>query len=83
MAILSNSSHDAVCEIAERIRINIEQLNIPHEGSTVAPRVTVSLGICTLTNCKNTPLRDFIANADESLYRAKEKGRNRIEGILI
>jgi len=83
MAILSNSSHDAACEIAERIRINIEQLDIPHEGSTVAPRVTVSLGICTLTNCKKTPLRDFIAHADESLYRAKEKGRNRIEGILI
>ncbi|SHO47365.1 sensor domain-containing diguanylate cyclase [Desulfopila aestuarii] len=83
IAILSNSSHNSACEIAERIRTNIEQLNIPHEGSTVAPVVTVSLGICTLTNCQKTPLRQFITLADQSLYRAKEKGRNRIEGIQI
>lgn len=83
IAILSNSTHNAAYEIAERIRTNIETLNIPHEDSTIAPWVTVSLGVCTLTNCKKTALHHFITLADESLYRAKEKGRNRTEGIQV
>lgn len=78
VAILSNSSHEAACTIGERIRANIQRLEIPHEASSVAQRVTVSLGICTLDNCKTTSLHDFIILADELLYKAKKNGRNRI-----
>lgn len=81
MAILSNVSHEAACEIAERIRINVERLAIPHEASPVSATVTISLGVCTLIDCTSTSLDDFISQADEALYRAKENGRNRIEAL--
>ncbi|MCB2173979.1 diguanylate cyclase, partial [bacterium] len=81
MAILSNASHKSACEIAERIRINVERLAIPHEASPVSATVTISLGVCTLIDCTSTSLDDFISRADEALYRAKENGRNRIEAL--
>jgi diguanylate cyclase (GGDEF)-like protein len=77
MAILSNSQHEAACDIAERIRTNIERLEIPHAASQVSATVTISLGVCTLADCTSISLNQFISLADEALYTAKENGRNR------
>jgi diguanylate cyclase (GGDEF)-like protein len=79
MVVLSNSSPEDAWKIAERIRVNIERLKIPHEASAVSATVTISLGVCTLTSCQSISLVDFIATADEALYKAKENGRNRTE----
>jgi diguanylate cyclase (GGDEF)-like protein len=42
-------------------------------------RVTISLGVASRTSRHASP-EDLIAEADAALYRAKEAGRNRIEG---
>jgi diguanylate cyclase (GGDEF)-like protein len=83
MAVLSNCSHKPACEIAERIRTNIEKLEIPHEASLIGTTVTISLGVCTLTDCKSISLNNFITLADKALYKAKENGRNRTEAVCI
>lgn len=66
------------CLVAENIRIAIESLAIPHAFSTVAPSITVSLGVASaFANAASAPTM-LITVADAALYRAKEQGRNRL-----
>jgi len=60
---------------AERLRHNIEQMNI-HYGNVVV-NITMSFGISTWKETDND-VEAFINQADENLYRAKEEGRNRV-----
>jgi diguanylate cyclase (GGDEF)-like protein len=41
--------------------------------------VTVSLGVATVESDMSTSSDELIRFADKALYRAKEKGRNRVE----
>jgi len=66
--------------VAELIRQEIERLAIEHTGSATSNVVTISLGIASQVaeEVDDTPRKIFMA-ADQALYRAKEKGRNRID----
>ena len=55
----------------------IKDLQIPHPSSTVAPYVTVSIGVASTTPHINQNHIDFIKSADNALYQAKDAGRNR------
>ncbi len=64
--------------VAHALKNAIERLAIPHEGSDVAPMVTVSIGGIVVSG-ESTPSRDrILENADAALYSAKHKGRNRV-----
>ncbi len=65
--------------IAESIRNNIFNLNIPHEKSANEKFVTISLGIATKGNDTAMTTEELLKMADDALYTAKEKGRNRVE----
>lgn len=67
LIILSETGREDAYDLAERIRENI------HEKTGV----TVSLGISIYQ--KGMQTRDLINKADEALYQAKHKGRNRTE----
>lgn len=63
--------------IAERVRAELEALSIPFRDIEV--RVTASFGVAGhLPGTRQ--LDDALLRADAALYRAKRKGRNRIEG---
>ena len=62
--------------VAENIRAGVENALIPSEDERAA-RVTASIGVNTLIPTKESSVADFIAMADEALYRAKAAGRNR------
>jgi diguanylate cyclase (GGDEF)-like protein len=40
--------------------------------------ITVSIGGNSVIPGEETPCADFIKNADQALYKAKETGRNRV-----
>jgi diguanylate cyclase (GGDEF)-like protein len=65
--------------IAERIRSDVENLKIPHPASEVSRYITVSVGVATLVPDNNLRREILINMADKALYRAKRKGRNRVE----
>jgi diguanylate cyclase (GGDEF)-like protein len=64
-------------DLAEQIRRDVLDLDIPHEGSDVSPCVTVSAGVALAVAGSNRSLAGTIQTADEALYQAKREGRNR------
>ena len=78
-AILYDTDASRASSTAEHIRKCIEALAIEHGGSRAGPVLTISIGVAVVApEVKRTP-GGALQLADEALYRAKSKGRNRIE----
>ena len=74
--ILPNTNLEGAIVVAESIHQVIHDLNIPHEASQVSSRVTISLGIATFIPRPEISSPILIQQADQALYRAKNRGRN-------
>lgn len=75
--IVEGASEDTTYEIAERIRVLIEQTPFrDRKTGTNYGKVTVSMGICMASEA-NSP-EDLYNKADRALYRSKLNGRNRV-----
>ncbi len=77
--ILPETDSDGAFFIADKIRKNIQNLNIEHTQSEADTAVTVSAGVSTIIPDCNIPPNEIINNADTALYTAKRSGRNRVE----
>lgn len=70
---------------AERLRKNLAALPINENGAEI--RVTASFGVSSFLpagrNEELTIVASLIAAADSALYRAKQKGRNRVESVQL
>jgi len=69
--------------IADRIRHDVEALGIPHSAAGELGRVTISAGVATCTPTEEIERQALLNAADEMLYQAKERGRNRVLGREI
>jgi diguanylate cyclase (GGDEF)-like protein len=78
-AILTNTGKDGALEIAERVRKNVSDARFPNEIAQPNKDLTISVGAATFSSSIST-LIDLIREADHALYKAKNRGRNRIEG---
>ena len=81
-ALLIGYSLETVKDIAENLRIQIEQSQIPlNNGKTI--QITASIGIAHFPVHQEylTSADDFIALADEALFLCKSKGRNCISSF--
>jgi diguanylate cyclase (GGDEF)-like protein len=76
--VLYEASREYVAEVLTRIQRSIAELNIPHEASRVATRLTVSIGAAFILPTSTRTHDGLIQLADEALYSAKEQGRNRV-----
>ena len=63
-------------QVGERLRANIASENFTITGGRTI-RVTASVGISTLERAEDTPETVF-KRADNALYAAKKRGRNRV-----
>jgi diguanylate cyclase (GGDEF)-like protein len=77
VAILPETDAAEAREVAERARMAIEDLEIPHPASDFG-RVTVSIGVATSGDGTSRRPSELIGIADQSLYLAKRTGRNRV-----
>lgn len=63
--------------VARKVLDEIAQLAIPHEYSSVGPRLTVSMGVASITPSERIESAALVRGADALLYEAKASGRNR------
>ena len=78
VVLLPESDLAAAQDIAERLRQAVQSSKLFHLTSPVASQVSISLGVAAM-NAHEGEFDDLLAKADAALYRAKEKGRNRVE----
>jgi len=79
-ALLSNTESAGALEVAEKIRMKIENAKIPLPDGEIT-RVTASVGLCSRIpkpDSPNNSIDDFIRAADKALYTAKNSGRNAV-----
>jgi len=76
VAILPDTGKDGALKLAEIIRLAVSDLGIPHAQSSAGDYVTVSLGVATISPPLDENAEKLLKAADDSLYQAKENGRN-------
>ena len=77
--ILPRRNFESAWQLVEDARSAIGKLGIEHPNSRVAHYLTASAGMATWHPGAESSAEDLLASADRALYRAKERGRNRIE----
>ncbi len=78
VALLPGTDAAGAAEVAERLRAAIEGMAVPHEYSSAASVVTLSIGHATYSpEQPGDVLKGLLQSADRALYAAKKAGRNR------
>ena len=79
IVMLSNCNVEQAYVVAQKMARKIKEIEIKISKTEVV-KVEVSMGISENRETDSS-IEDMVKRADKSLYRAKEKGRNRIEVI--
>jgi diguanylate cyclase (GGDEF)-like protein len=77
LLLLPNTNLETAIQIADRVRLAIEAMAIPHEASPTSHIVTATLGAAAAP--LTTPPETLLAQADSALYAAKRAGRNQVK----
>jgi diguanylate cyclase (GGDEF)-like protein len=75
-AVLHNVGRERALAIAERMRVAFAEATGMIDGKAIA--ATLSIGV-VFSDERVFDVPQLLAQADEALYRAKERGRNRVE----
>lgn len=79
--ILRAISLEPAMLLADRLRHLVEQTTTPHAGLEL--RVTASIGAAEYPSSKAETIEALMEAADRALYRAKDKGRNRVSRLTL
>ena len=75
--VLLDASLENTCKRAEVIRKALEALTLTHEGKALG-KLTASFGVVSAPQ-HGRHIGELLETADAALYRAKHRGRNRVE----
>jgi diguanylate cyclase (GGDEF)-like protein len=79
-AVLYDTGHDLAFHMAEAIRTTFSESTADVDGRSVG--ATLSIGL-VMAETGAAELDQLLAQADQALYRAKERGRNRVETAVL
>jgi len=74
--VFKSETKEKAYEFANRVRQNIEELQITHEFNSASKYVTASIGLVCEYGSKIEDMDTIYKQADDLLYKAKEGGRN-------
>ncbi|WJW74750.1 PleD family two-component system response regulator [Thiohalobacter sp. IOR34] len=77
--IMPDTSLKGAHQVAENIRQAITDLQIEHPASDIGRHLTLSIGVASAEPSEQGSPAALLTRADQALYQAKDKGRNRIE----
>ena len=83
VVLLPQADASVALKVAERCQRLIQKQAITHALSPLDQRVTVSIGVGTVTPGGHMQPSSFIEAVDQQLYAAKKNGRNRIETVQV
>ena len=76
--ILPETDRAHAAQVVEDVRKQVEALQIPHAKNDLSHYVTVSIGVASMKPTAALTKASLIELADQALYEAKTKGRNRV-----
>ena len=79
VALLPEANKDVATRLADRLRQQIAEHAFLYAHEQPAGAVTVSIGVATFPDDAKE-LQELLQYSDDALYRAKNGGRNRVEG---
>ena len=77
--ILPEMEPTTALEVAETIRTAVTDLQVPHAGNPMGIQ-TISIGVAVAVPEREDCVVSLLRASDAALYRAKNLGRNRVEG---
>ncbi len=83
VGLLPDTELEGALNVAEKLRNAVDQLNIPHEHSSISDHVTMSLGVATTVPSASETSMILVKSADARLYEAKANGRNQVAALEI
>jgi len=75
--VLPNTSIAGAEYVSDQIRLAVRLLDIKHNQSEISDRITLSLGLASISSPEDAQPDVLIAAADQGLYSAKYSGRDR------
>ena len=79
LVLLRDTTLEGGLQVADRIRVAIEELGLPGSGGVHPSRLTISGGVA-VADAGAESWDAVVATADAALYAAKAAGRNRVFG---
>jgi diguanylate cyclase (GGDEF)-like protein len=77
IVLLPGSDKDGTYNVAEQIRINIKNAQIPHSDGSIST-TTISGGGLSIIPSEEDSINGMIKTADDLLYLAKDNGRDQV-----
>jgi len=75
--LLPETNKSQAYEVAERLRLAIENSKVPLPSGGLPLTMTISIGVSSMTS-KDDNIDVLISKADKALYEAKKTGRNKV-----
>ncbi|HEY3703414.1 MAG TPA: GGDEF domain-containing protein [Terracidiphilus sp.] len=83
VVLLPDTDADGAAAVARRLHEEVQKLALLNEASPFGGRLTISIGLAAWFSSSGLSESDLMRAADQTLYRAKQGGRNRTASVLL